>query len=37
VSAPLLRLGLLLATLGTIALGLAPTLLLDAVATAIGG
>ena len=37
VSAPLLRLGLLLATLGTIALGLAPTPLLEAVATAIGG
>jgi len=36
-SAPLLRLGLLLATLGTIALGLAPTPLLDAVASAIGG
>ena len=36
-SAPLLRLGLLLATLGTIALGLAPTPLLDAVAAAIGG
>lgn len=36
-SAPLLRVGLLLATLGTIALGLAPTPLLEAVATAIGG
>ena len=36
-SAPLLRLGLLLATLGTVALGLAPTPLLEAVAKAIGG